>query len=64
MIYRIIIMFAVAICLTGTSLVVADTIDRIVIAQNDDAEEDITGPTAGDVRRTSSDLEIGNEGRN
>lgn len=32
-----------------------------IIDFRDDAEEDITGPTAGDVRRASSDLEIGNE---
>lgn len=39
----------------------ADTIARTIIASADDAEEDITGPDAGNVRRTSSDLEIGNE---
>ena len=39
----------------------ADVIDRQVIDFADDAEEDITGPDAGNVRRTSSDLEIGNE---
>jgi hypothetical protein len=39
----------------------ADIINRTIIDFRDDAEEDITGPTAGDVRRSSSDLEIGNE---
>lgn len=39
----------------------ADIISRTIIDFRDDAEEDITGPTAGDVRRSSSDLEIGNE---
>lgn len=37
------------------------TITTRIINFSDDAEEDITGPTAGDVRRSSSDLEIGNE---
>ena len=39
----------------------ADEITVPIIAFDDDAEEDITGPMAGDVRRSSSDLEIGNE---
>ena len=39
----------------------ADTLTVSIISFDDDAEEDITGPFAGDVRRTSSDLEIGNE---
>ena len=39
----------------------ADTFSTRIIDFRDDAEEDITGPTAGDVRRASSDLEIGNE---
>ena len=39
----------------------AETFTARVIDFRDDAEEDITGPTAGDVRRSSSDLEIGNE---
>lgn len=39
----------------------ADIVSRTIIDFRDDAEEDITGPTAGDVRRSSSDLEIGNE---
>lgn len=39
----------------------ADTIVRTIIEFFDDAEEDVTGPDAGNVRRMSSDLEIGNE---
>lgn len=39
----------------------ADTFSARIIDFRDDAEEDVTGPTAGDVRRASSDLEIGNE---
>jgi hypothetical protein len=39
----------------------ADTLTVSIISFDDDAEEDVTGPLAGDVRRSSSDLEIGNE---
>lgn len=39
----------------------AETITVSIIEQNDDAEEAITGPNAGNVRRSSTDLEIGNE---
>ena len=39
----------------------AETITVSVIEQNDDAEEAITGPNAGNVQRSSTDLEIGNE---
>lgn len=39
----------------------ADTFSTRIIDFRDDAEEDITGEDAGDVRRSSQDLEIGNE---
>ncbi len=39
----------------------ADTLTVSIISFDDDAEEDVTGPLAGDVSRSSSDLEIGNE---
>jgi len=38
-----------------------DNLTLSIIDSANDAEEDITGPLMGDVRRTSSDLEIGNE---
>ena len=57
--YRI---FIVALCISMLPPVSnADTFTAQIIDFRDDAEEDITGPTAGDVRRASSDLEIGNE---
>ena len=49
---------ALAFC---SSKCTADTLVRSIIEQNDDAEEAITGPFAGNVQRSSSDLEIGNE---
>ncbi len=45
----------------NSQLANADEITVPIIAFDDDAEEDITGPDAGNVRRSSSDLEIGNE---
>ena len=38
-----------------------ETVSVSIVQSADDAEEDLSGPLIGDVRRTSSDLEIGNE---
>lgn len=46
---------------TSCRKAIAEEITVPIIAFDDDAEEDITGPDAGNVRRSSSDLEIGNE---
>ena len=43
------------------AICLADNITVSIVHFADDAEEDITGPMVGNVRRSSSDLEIGNE---
>ncbi len=39
----------------------ADEVTIPIISFDDDAEEDVSGPTVGDIRRSSADLEFGNE---